>query len=393
MIESKLSDSDPSPKLFAGLMSGTSLDGIDAVLIAFDNSGGVDCIATHYTKIPTDMRGELLALCSPGDNEIQRLGKLDREFAELMAEAVMKLLEIADVKPAQVRAIGSHGQTIRHCPDEKPPFTIQIGDPNTLAERTGLPVVADFRRRDVAASGQGAPMVPGFHRYCFGVPDKLRLILNIGGFSNLTVLLPDGEVTGYDCGPGNVLMDAWIQDQLGRDRDEDGAWARSGKVLPKLLQLLLDHPFFSRPPPRSTGREEFNLGWLKTRLRVAFRRSPEARNVQATLVEFAASAIAKSVAMHTINSSRDTELFVCGGGALNSYLFERLQKLCSLCKVSSTEVLGLPPEWVEATAFAWLARQFVLGRPGNVPSVTGARYPRVVGMLCPGNPAAAESQG
>ena len=364
-------------------MSGTSLDGIDAVLVDFDSGQPVDCLATHYVEMPEPLRDELLTLCSPGDNEIERMGHADRLFAQTMAETVLALMDHAGTEQEQIVAIGSHGQTIRHCPDAALPFTLQIGDPNTLAELTGMPVVADFRRRDIAVDGQGAPMVPGFHRYCFGVPDKTRAIVNIGGFSNLSVLHASGEVSGFDCGTGSVLLDAWIRRCLGKSHDRDGAWARTGKPNAKLLSHLRQHPFFQRQPPRSTGREEFNLEWLQSRLDATSSKPLPDKNVQATLLEFTATSIAESLTELIGNTA--VELFVCGGGALNSFLLERLQKNCPRCEVKTTNELGVPPEWVEAIAFAWLARQHVRGLPGNVPAATGARHERVLGTYCPGS--------
>ncbi len=366
-------------ELYIGLMSGTSMDAVDAVLLDF--AQGMRLVGTHSIPLPDALRGELLAICQSGPDEIERMGRLDRELGELFAEAARGVLTSSEHHAAEVRAIGSHGQTIRHRPAGRHAFTLQIGDPNTIAEQTGIAVVADFRRRDIAAGGQGAPLVPAFHAGAFGHADANRIILNLGGIANITVL-PAGQpdrAYGFDTGPANTLMDAWIQKQQGLALDANGEWAASGDSQPGLLQQLLTHPFFAMPAPKSTGREDFHLPWLESELS-RLGQDVAAEDVQATLLELTAASVAHAIAGTELGGG---ELLICGGGAFNTTLWHRLQTLLPSWTLHSTADFGLAPNWVEATAFAWLAHQTVLGLPGNLPAVTGAAGPRVLGAIHP----------
>jgi anhydro-N-acetylmuramic acid kinase len=360
--------------LYLGVMSGTSLDGLDIALI--EQSEKTTLLATHYLPMPEELRAELLALCAPGPDELARAAKAEQQWVRLAAQGIHALLKQQDLSPASIRAIGSHGQTIRHEPARG--FTIQIGNPALLAEMTGVSVVSDFRRRDVAAGGQGAPLVPAFHETLFGEQRCYRAVLNIGGFSNLSLLAPGRPVSGFDCGPGNVLMDAWIQRQRGDNYDRDGAWAASGKVQSELLVALLSDPFFNTQGPKSTGRELFNLNWLDQHLDKQCHYADA--DVQATLLELTAISISK--ALRSAQSETD-ELLVCGGGAHNLTLMARLAALLPDCAVNSTQAHGVPADWVEAMAFAWLAHCCLEGIPANRPSVTGACGLRVLGALYP----------
>jgi anhydro-N-acetylmuramic acid kinase len=363
-----------SSSFFVGLMSGTSLDGIDAALV--DLSGQQPrLLATSLTPFPSALRTTLLALQAPGDDELDRAARAANELADCYSDAVIALLRSSGHTAAQVAAIGMHGQTIRHRPDRA--YTLQIGNAAKLAERTGICVVSDFRSRDIAAGGQGAPLVPAFHRGLFGAGNH-RAIVNIGGIANITDLAPNGPVRGWDCGPGNLLLDGWIERHQGQPYDADGAWAFTGKVAPALLEQLLGHRFFSLAPPMSTGRDDFHLAWLDRTL--ADLPPIEAVDVQASLLELTTQGIARSVQAHATGAQ---EVYVCGGGARNAALMRRLADLLAPRTVSSTEAIGLHPDWVEAVAFAWLAQQCLAGRPGNLPEVTGAEGPRVLGAIYP----------
>jgi len=366
----------PEQSCYIGLMSGTSLDAIDAVLVVFDNASP-RIIETHQHAIPDDLRNKITALCTPGDNEIERMGKCDGWIAKLFSEATNKLLQKAGISYQQIKAIGSHGQTIRHRPSQDIPFTLQIGDPNIIAQQTHILTIADLRRSDMAAGGQAAPLVPAFHAQVFSQSDTARAILNIGGIANLT-LLPsknNTQVSGFDTGPGNVLVDTWVQKHLGCSFDEDGKWAASGSLLPKLLSEFLQDPYFDMPPPKSTGREHFNNEWLSNRLGEQDLTNPE--DIANTLAELTAQSICNALNRYFPNCE---ELFVCGGGANNAFLMGRLNEL-SVCRVETTEALGIHPNWVEAVAFAWLAKQRLENKPGNLPSVTGAQRPCVLGGI------------
>ncbi|MDP9898285.1 anhydro-N-acetylmuramic acid kinase [Variovorax ginsengisoli] len=371
---------------YIGLMSGTSLDGVDGVLADFSDG----CIAvTHHATapFPPDLRAELLALNTPGDNELHRAALAANGLAGVYADVVQQLLAAAGLAPADVQAVGAHGQTVRHRPGEfdTTGYTLQLNHPALLAERIGIDVVADFRSRDVAAGGQGAPLVPAFHRALFGQTDAAVAVLNVGGISNLSLLPPTGDtgehdvgpVRGFDCGPGNALMDHWCQLHTGQPYDTAGRWAASGTVQPALLARLMDEPFLAKTPPKSTGRDLFNPSWLAARLGDT---ALAPIDVQATLTELTARACAADVLRHAPQSRA---LIVCGGGAFNTHLMARLSALLPGIEVLSSADRGLPPQQVEAAAFAWLARAAVQRAPGNLASVTGARGARVLGAIYP----------
>lgn len=364
-------------------MSGTSLDGIDGVLADFPVEGSdqpIRTIATAYLPFPDALRTELMALQAPGENEIHREALAANDLARCYAECVSRLLEQAIAERGQVRAIGVHGQTIRHRPESG--YTRQTNNPSLLAELSGIDVIADFRSRDIAAGGQGAPLVPAFHQSVFGKPGQVRVIANIGGIGNISVLNSAENVVGFDTGPGNVLMDAWIGQHHGKAYDADGAWAASGRVIPALLAALLDEAFLKLPPPKSTGRDLFHPIWLKDKLS-PFRGAAPA-DVQATLAEFTASTLVDTIALH---APKAVAVYVCGGGAYNAHLMQRLQANLAEhghpARVQSTESLGVSPNHVEALAFAWLAHRHVVRLAGNLPTVTGARGPRILGALYP----------
>lgn len=362
-------------QLYIGLMSGTSADAIDAALV--DVQLTPQLIAHHTLQLPANTRQQIHALSVPSDNEIDRMGLLDTELGKLFAQTSLELLTKAGVSSAQIIAIGSHGQTLRHRPPGSPEgtFTLQIGDPNQIAELTGITTVADFRRRDMAASGQGAPLVPAFHRAIFHTQDSDRVIVNIGGMANITWLPAKGQTLGFDTGPGNVLMDIWIEEQLAKRYDHDGAWAATGRVCDMLLTALLTTPYFKLQAPKSTGRESFNRAWLeKNLLKLTSILAPA--DVQATLLELTAITLVDSI---NGLSQSSKEVFVCGGGAYNAALMQRLVALLPNDTVASTAVLGVDPQWIEAMAFAWLAQQTINNRPGNLREVTGATREVILG--------------
>lgn len=357
-----------------GLMSGTSMDGIDAVLVSFA-ADRVHMHDQHTLSYPTEVRQRLYSL-SQNQAAPDELGELDTITGELFAEAAEHLITKAGVSTSAIKAIGSHGQTIRHQPSGPHPFSIQLGDPNRVAERTGITTVADFRRRDMAAGGQGAPLVPAFHKAYFGSPGEDRCILNLGGIANIS-WLPASEsepVTGFDTGPANALMDAWCLSQTGKPCDDGGAMAREGAVDPDLLDDMLSDGYFLRQPPKSTGKEKFNPDWIDTVLK----RHPDvsAVNVQRTLLALTVESIARQ-----LPESGNMTVYVCGGGTKNPLLMQELERACRPARVCITSELGLDPQWVEPTAFAWLARQTLRGLPGNTPSVTGSLGPRVLGAI------------
>lgn len=362
-----------SRELYIGLMSGTSLDGIDAALMEFDGNSFRHVSAVFQPFTPA-LRTELLALNSTGNNELPQAAQAGNALSIGYAAIVKDLLAQSNLLPDAINAIGCHGQTVRHRPDLG--FTIQIGNAALLAELTQITVVADFRARDIAAGGQGAPLVPAFHAAAFGHPQLNRVIVNIGGISNLTWLPATGDVTGFDCGPGNLLLDAWTQKHLGSAYDKDGAWATCGKVLPETLQVMLEHPFFTPPPPKSTGRDTFNLAWLEKLLPENFLRE----DIQATLLEFSARVIADAIRLHCNHTD---EIFLCGGGAHNTALRNRLSALLPGPTIRLSDALGIDADWVEAAAFAWLAHQTLHNLPGNLPPVTGAKGERILGAIYP----------
>ena len=356
-------------------MSGTSLDGVDAVLAEIGASGTPRILRTHYLPYTDGLRERLLALHAPQSDEIHLAACAANELARLYADAVKRLLD--GETPAKLRAIGCHGQTLRHRPNEG--YSLQIGNAALLAELTGITVVSDFRSRDIAAGGQGAPLVPAFHDRALRQPGIHRVIANIGGIANVTDLPVDGIVRGWDTGPGNMLMDAWIKRHQGARYDRDGAWAASGTALAGLLDVMARHPFLNLPPPKSAGREQFNLAWLD-RLLMGFDQTNDPADVQATLLEFTARSLCESIS-RACNGVQ--ELFVCGGGAHNGALMQRLSRLLPYVRVATTAELGIDPDWVEALAFAWLARQTLHHEPANLPAVTGARGARVLGAIHP----------
>ena len=370
--------------IYIGVMTGTSMDGVDFVAASFDP---LHIHATLTLPFEPELRDELMALTLPGDNEIDRMGKADVGLAKLIGQGINTLIEQNHLDRSLIKAIGSHGQTIRHRPEHG--FTLQIGDPNIITELTGIPVISDFRRRDMAAGGQGAPLVPAFHQAIFQHSTIHRVILNLGGIANVSLLPagnPDG-VYGFDTGPANILMDAWCERYTGHPYDENGNWAAYGQPIRALLERLQAHEFFSKKPPKSTGREDFNLEWLDDQL--ADWRNDELEydeledtpeNVQATLLKLTTRAIKKAI----YRSDMDTgEVYVCGGGAYNSHLLEQLRWRLRKhhWSVQSTSVLGLSPTWVEAAAFAWLAMRFIEQQSGNLPSVTGAKGFRILGTI------------
>ena len=361
--------------LYIGLMSGTSLDGVDGALVDFSQDR-VRSLGDAYVAFPASLRADLMALQAPGHNEIEREALAANALVRHYADCVGSLLAQAGIGPDAVAAIGAHGQTIRHRPELG--FTRQLNNPALLAELSGIDVIADLRSRDVAAGGQGAPLVPAFHQALFNAPGQTRVVANIGGISNISVLQADGTVTGYDSGPGNALMDGWILRHQGQPYDADGAWAATGKVIPALLAELLNEPYFALPAPKSTGRDLFHADWLAARL-AAY---PDARpvDVQATLTQLTAASLAQAILRD--GAQADT-VYVCGGGAYNASLMAALARELPGMAVASTQALGVAPNQVEALAFAWLAWRFTQRKPGNLPAVTGARGLRVLGALYP----------
>lgn len=361
------------PELYVGLMSGTSLDGVDAVLAELVDSGAR--LRAHVQHpFAEDLRGELLALCTSDANEIDRAAVAGNRLAEIYAGATRALLNAAAVPASGVRAIGCHGQTVRHRPERG--YTVQLGNPALLAELTAVTVVADFRSRDIAAGGQGAPLVPAFHAMLFGSRDEDRAVLNLGGIANVTILERSGGVRGFDTGPGNCLLDHWIQRTQGQRFDAGGCWAAGALPDARLLERFLGEAFFAQPPPKSTGRELFNAQWLDRQIGTGM----PAQVVQATLLELTAQSAARALAAHAPAVAR---VIVCGGGARNDALRARLAMLLAPRVVEPSDAWGLGAEQVEATAFAWLARCALTGKPAGLPAVTGARAARVLGAIYP----------
>lgn len=371
-----MSNADQSPGLYIGLMSGTSLDSIDAALVDLRNDQ-VQLIATLEHPIPEALRSQLIELCQPGDNEIDRMGSADKSLGHEFAKAVLSLLEENGTDKADVIAIGCHGQTIRHRPDFDNSFTLQIGDANIISYTTGIDTVADFRRKDMAAGGEGAPLAPAFHESAFGSDSVDRAIVNIGGMANITFLSRSGQTLGFDTGPGNILMDGWIQSIKQRKYDQNGQWASTGTANQSLLNKLLEHPYLSKTPPKSTGREDFCLAWLQQKVS-SESLAPE--DVQATLLEFTAQTISNEIKNLPAPIS---EVYICGGGAYNTQLMKRLEFLMKPILVEDTEALGIPAQWVEATAFGWLAKQTLEKKPANMITATGAQQPVILGAIFP----------
>jgi anhydro-N-acetylmuramic acid kinase len=359
------------PGFFIGLMSGTSLDGVDAVLAEFEG-GNPRLVGHRHLAFTPALTAELLALNHPGNDELRRAAMAANELAIAYSSVTLSLLEQCSVNATRISAVGCHGQTVRHQPADG--YTLQLVNGSLLAEMTGITVVCDFRSRDVAAGGQGAPLVPAFHGAAFASATQHRVIVNIGGIANLTDLPRSGVVTGFDCGPGNMLMDAWAQKHLNQPFDRDGAWAQSGKAIPALLARLAADDYFRRTPPKSTGREDFNLGWLAQKLDGT--ESPA--GVQATLLALSALGISEAIVNFCADS---TEIYLCGGGARNAALVGQLTERLAPRSVAATDFLGVHAEHVEALAFAWLAQQTMHSRTGNLPAVTGARGARILGAI------------
>jgi anhydro-N-acetylmuramic acid kinase len=360
---------------YIGLMSGTSADGIDAVLMEFAPAPRI--LASHYSTYPDSVkqRTRRIMLGQHAGDPLDEAGSLDSELGELFAAAVLALLEESKTDPKSVRAVGSHGQTIRHRPRQNHPFTTQIADPNIIAARTGISVVADFRRRDIALGGQGAPLLPAFHKVAFGSDTENRLVLNTGGIANITLLPAKGEVRGFDTGPANVLMDMVSRDELKRPFDEAGKVAASGNIDAALLASMLQEPYFRMPAPKSTGPELFNRLWLDKHLAG---RKLATQDLMATLAELTARTVAEAALQH---SSGVKHVYVCGGGANNAHLLKRLEAQLPGAKVDSTAAIGIDPAWVEAAGFAWLAYRTINNQPGNLPVVTGAGKYAVLGAI------------
>ncbi len=362
-----------SPELYIGIMSGTSLDGIDAALVDLSQASP-QLVANHYQPYPQPLKDELLALHQPAHGELHHAQLIANRLAREYADATQSLLKKAKTPATQVQAIGCHGQTVRHRPEHG--YTIQLNNAALLAELAGIHVVSDFRSRDIAAGGQGAPLVPAFHDKVLRHPQIHRAILNIGGIANLTDLPPGKDTAGFDSGPGNLLLDAWIAKHQDKPYDKDGAWAASGKVIPALLQRLAAEPYFKAVPPKSTGRDLFNLAWLEKHLN-----GDEApANVQATLLALTGDSIADAVRRFCNGTE---EIYLCGGGAHNAALIARLQDKLPQCLITKTEALGIAADWMEAIAFAWLAQQALHLHPANLPAVTGAKHPCVLGAIYP----------
>jgi anhydro-N-acetylmuramic acid kinase len=362
--------------LYVGLMSGTSLDGVDAALVQTTDAALPVVLASVHLDYPAPLRDDVLQACARQALSFRSLGAIDIGVARLYATAVQLLLARAGVAAAQVRAVGAHGQTVHHEPAGDVRFTVQLGDPNTLAVLTGIPVVADFRRRDMALGGQGAPLAPAFHDAALRHPARNRIVLNCGGIANISVLLPGQPCVGYDTGPANILLDAWVQRHRGQPFDRDGAWALTGSVVEPLLKRMREDAYFALPAPKSTGRERFNIGWVEAQ-RAAHGAMLREEDVQRTLLELTASTVADAIGHHADHG----ELLVAGGGAFNPALLLRLQALCPRWQVASSALLGIAPDLMEAVAFAVFAQRTVDGLPGNLPAVTGASRPCLLGAV------------
>jgi anhydro-N-acetylmuramic acid kinase len=362
-------------QLYIGALSGTSMDGVSVALVDFSGATP-DILGALCQAYPADLLAELKSLCLPGVDELNRVGEADRYVAEVFSEAIHTLLQSVNIAPHQVKAIGSHGQNIRHHPNAARPFSWQIGDPNTLAARTGITTVADFRRRDIALGGQGAPLTPVFHQALLRVASEDRIVLNLGGIANVSVLPAESTqgVEGFDTGPGNGLLDAWIYNHQGCEYDAGGQWAASGCVHEPLLQQLLGDAYFHLPTPKSTGKEYFNLGWLQNYLQL-FQGAIAPEDVQATLVELTARVCANAIRGTGLKGT----LIICGGGAYNPVLVERIRVHCQPWRVTTSEEFGVAPEWVEAVAFAWFARETLAGRALDLSAITGAKRAVLLG--------------
>jgi len=350
-------------ELYIGLMSGTSLDAVDAALVSIDTNTAT-LVASHKHTIPNTLRQQILNTCTGQNTTLPEIGLLDHKLGKLYASAALKLLEQAQLNANQITAIGNHGQTVFHQPEGDSPFTIQLGDANLIAATTGIDTIADFRRLDIALGGQGAPLVPAFHEFLFPNRVSTTVVLNIGGIANITVLPKNGEVSGFDTGPGNILMDAWCEKHTGQQYDHNGEWAKQGLIDTALLNQLMSDPYLTKKPPKSTGREHYNLAWFET---------------QRTLCEFTGQSIAQQV--QSFKDGTNCELLVCGGGVNNPLLMDVLQQHLPRWRISPTDERGIPADYLEAMAFGWLARQRIHKQHSNLPSVTGAKHKASLGVL------------
>ncbi|MDG3088940.1 anhydro-N-acetylmuramic acid kinase [Vibrio hannami] len=366
-------------ELYIGVMSGTSMDGVDTALVRI-NDTKIELLFHDVYPLPDELKQELLTVCLGQDTTLRQVGKLDHHLGQLFADAVIQLLRKSGHHKDEITAIGNHGQTVFHQPYGNEPFTLQLGDANIISAKTGIKTVADFRRKDMALGGQGAPLVPAFHHTIFKPEDSSVVVLNIGGIANISVMRPDKPTLGYDTGPGNMLMDAWIDNKQGKKFDKNGELARSGKYINKLLDKLMDDDYFALEPPKSTGRELFNLPWLINQLD-SFEHGFEPQDIQATLAEFTALTICREVNKYCYGSS--PELLVCGGGARNQFLMERLTKLLPEWLVATTDEKGVDSDHMEAMAFAWLAQRRIHNLPSNLPEVTGASRLASLGVIYP----------
>jgi anhydro-N-acetylmuramic acid kinase len=365
--------------LYIGLLSGTSVDAIDAALVDFSEASP-KLIAYHSHPIPENLRQQLLALTQKQEDELHLTMQADSALGILFGEAVLQLIKKAGVSADQICAIGSHGQTLRHQPDNEISYTLQIGDPNRIAAITNITTIADFRRLDLAHGGQGAPLAPAFHAQVFYSAQETRAIVNIGGFSNVTILNKDisQPVLGFDTGPGNALIDAWIQECLDRPYDKNGDWASKGTLIPELFDAFLADPFLKRTGPKSTGKDFFNITWLRRHLALLdISEEPRAQDIQYTLTEFTAYSISQKL----LEASNIERIFICGGGAHNTFLMSRLANWCAPIAIHTTSDLGIPPDWVEAALFAWLAKQRLEGKALDLKSITGSKKAVLLGAM------------
>lgn len=360
---------------YIGLMSGTSVDGVDCALVQFVGDQP-RLIATHFEPIESSLREDILRLCSGKNIDLELYGNTDVSIGQLFARAAITLLANEDIERTAIRAIGSHGQTVFHYPQGDTRFTLQIGDPNSIAQISGITTIADFRRKDMAAGGEGAPLAPVLHRNCFQSASSDRVVLNVGGIANITVLNKDGTCLAFDTGPANVLMDYWIGKHQQKNYDKNGDWAASGNIIQPLLKLLLNEPYFSRATPKSTGRELFNGLWLEEKLQ-KLGLDLAITDVQATLLRFTIDSIVNGIR----KTSQPAEVYVCGGGVHNNAFMDNLQVQLSDCNVLSTAKLGIDPDWVEAIAFAWMAKQTGEGRTIDTTPFTGATQATVLGGI------------
>ena len=372
--------------LYLGIMSGTSLDGVDLALVDFFEKPNL--VASGFVPMPEDLRANLADLLKSGETSLQKLGEIDHHLGVLYADCVNDFLVKNQLEASQITAIGCHGQTVWHAPQGNFPFTMQIGDMNLVAARTGITTVGDFRRKDMAMGGQGAPLVPAFHEAVFARPNQFTVVLNIGGISNISVLDPKSETIGYDVSVGNALMDSWIEKHLGKRYDKNAEWAKTGEVISELLAEMLSEPFLQLPPPKSTGRELFNLAWLEKQFANLTAKSPASsvanfkpEDIQYTLAEFTAQSITRELSQW--KNEPNKVLLVCGGGARNPLLMERFNVLLPDWHVGTTNDYGVDVDYVEAAAFAWLAFQRMENLPSNMPSVTGASQAVSLGVIFP----------